>query len=689
MSRSEALLANDRGIALFRSGRRDEAIASFARAIELDPQYAEAHFNLGSALRRTGESEAAIASYRKALDLRPNLMAAHLGIGEVLSDLGRFAEAIAAFDRALALEPNAAVVHNNLSLALRKAGESRRALQVLDRAIALKPDYALAHGNRASVLLELGRDEEALDAMERALSLQPLNSDYLTSLVGLLRESGRAHQAVSICDQLVRAIPTHAEAFAELANSLLAAGDVDNAQAACARALTLNSRLAKAHNCLGNILRDQGRVEDAIGSFRTALDLEPDLAVVRSNLVFTMQFAPGYGSDALLQENLRWAELHEAPLLAHHRPHPNRRSKDRPLRVGYVSPYFRSHAAAFFLWPVLSHHDPAAVQVVCYSSTRAGDAITQKFKSLNHAWHDVAGLSDDALASQVRADEIDILVDTALHMEGTRLFTFARKPSPVQVTWLGYPGTTGLRSIDYRLTDPYLDPVGASEAVFSERTVRLPRTFWCYAPLGPTPPVSGLPAQRNGYVTFGCFNNFAKVTGDTMELWSRVLRAASTARLALLSPPGTHRSAVLDRFERSGVSADRIRFVPRVPPDDYLRLYNTVDLCLDTTPYPGHTTTIDALWMGVPVVTLAGQTTVGRGGVSILSNMELTSLIARTPDEYVDIAVATVKDLDALAGLRLGLRERLGASPLMNARQFTGDLEEAYARMWSDYCENA
>ena len=328
------------------------------------------------------------------------------------------------------------------------------------------------------------------------------------------------------------------------------------------------------------------------------------------------------------------------------------------------------------------------MRVFCYSGVKRPDAITQRFRDLNQVWRDVAGLTDDRLAEQIRADEIDILIDIALHMEGSRLLTFCRKPAPVQVTWLGYPGTTGLTSIDYRLTDPYLDPVGENDAVYSERSVRLPKTFWCYAPLAPTPDVSGLPARRTGHVSFGCFNNFFKVTQETLVLWSRVLHAVPNSSLTILSQPGVHRQAVLEVFEGSGVSPDRIRFVPRQHPDDYLRLYETIDLGLDTTPYPGHTTTIDSLWMGVPVVTLAGQTAVGRGGVSILSNTGLTSLIARNPDEFVAIAVATVKDLDALAALRLTLRDRLVASPLMDAGQFATDLEDAYAGMWSTYCDS-
>lgn len=673
--------------ALLARGALEEAIAEYGRAIALSPGYAEAHLNLGNALYRKGDLPAAFASFQQALALRPDFAEAQTAIGNVLMDQRRISEAIDAYRKVLALRPGDAAACNNLAIALRKTGEPHEALCALDEAIAQAPDAALSHLNRGTILVDLGRYEEALDATRKAFMLQPGLAGALTNFVRLLAELGRRQEAIATCQSAMEDDPARADAFSELARLRQEAGEVDAAHAACIKALALDPGLAQAHHYLGNVLRDQGRLDEAIRSYRAALDLTPDDEIIRSALAFTVQFASNYDAAAILRENRRWAELHETPLQSSIAVHTNDRRKDRPLRVGYVAPYFHRHVAAQFLLPVLSRHDSARVIVFCYSGVKFPDDVTQAFKDMNHSWRDVAGLADDALARQIRADEIDILVDIALHMEGSRLLTFARKPAPVQVTWLGYPGTTGLTSIDYRLSDPYLDPAGGSDAVYSERTIRLPNTFWCYTPLGPTPEVSGLPAQRTGELSFGCFNNFHKVTRETLLLWSRVLRAVPDARLTILSQPGSHRQAVQRLFEDAGVSAGRIRFIARVAPDDYWRLYDGIDLCLDTTPYPGHTTTLDSLWMGVPVVTLAGPTVVGRGGVSILSNMNLTSLIARTEDEYVDIAAAIARDIDALAGLRATLRERLRASPLMDATQFAADLEDAYARMWSDYCE--
>jgi protein O-GlcNAc transferase len=667
--------------------RYDEAIAGYKRAIQLNPKYVHAHFNLGNALRGKGEYEKAIASYQKALELNPSLAEAHNGIGNVYVDLDRTDDAIAAFKKVIAMRPNQAMGYNNLATALRKKGQTEEAFQALQKAVALQPNYVVALSNFGIMLGDRGKYEEALNCLKKAVSLNPGYVEGLSSLIRMLRDLGRAHDAIAICKEIIRAIPNYAEAHGELGLLLQETGKIDEALAACQKALALKPNLPEAHNNLGNVLRDQGQLEGAIQSYRRALELKPDMIGIRSNLAFTLQFASGYDNAAILDENRRWGEIFEKPLLAEHRPHGNRRTKDRPLKIGYVSPYFRSHCAASFLMPLLSNHDPGRVQVYCYSGVRQADPITQGFKNLNHAWRDTAGLLDAQLAKQIRDDQIDILVDTVLHMQDARLLTFARKPAPVQVTWLGYPGTTGLSSIDYRLTDPHLDPLGQGDAFYTERLIRLPSTFWCYAPLMETPGVSPLPAKATGRITFGCFNNFHKVTSATLDLWSKVLGAIPDSRLIILSQPGGHRETVRERFERSGIDPGRIEFVARQPLDEYYRGYRQVDLCLDTIPYPGHTTTLDSLWMGVPVITLAGNTTVGRGGVSILTNMNLLNLIAKTAEEYVAIARAIKDDLEALSALRLTLRDRLRGSPLMNAKQFATDLENAYAKMWDAYCQ--
>lgn len=339
-----------------------------------------------------------------------------------------------------------------------------------------------------------------------------------------------------------------------------------------------------------------------------------------------------------------------------------------------------------YLLPLLREHDRASFDIVCYSNNRSDDSFTGRFRDLAPTWCDIARLSDDAAAARVRDDRIDILVDTTLHMEGNRLLVFARRPAPVQVTFAGYPGSTGLQSIDYRLSDIHLDPPGSDGARYAETTWRLPNTFWCYDPVGAAVTVNDSPAMTTGSITFGCLNNFAKVNSRVLALWSRVLTAIPGSRLIVLAHEGRHRSDAIAALVTSGVAPERIEFVGYRSRQRYLELFRRIDISLDTFPYNGHTTSLDSLWMGVPVVTLVGDTVVGRAGLSQLSNLGLPELVARTGDEFVDIARGLASDPHRLLALRRGLRARMEASPLMDAGGFARDIEAAYRAMWRAWC---
>jgi predicted O-linked N-acetylglucosamine transferase (SPINDLY family) len=327
------------------------------------------------------------------------------------------------------------------------------------------------------------------------------------------------------------------------------------------------------------------------------------------------------------------------------------------------------------------------VEVFVYAEGSTDEGVMGHLRPMISGFRSTTGLSNGQVAELIRRDRIDILVDMKLHTSHHRLPAFARKPAPVQVTYLAYCGTTGLSAIDYRLSDPYLDPPGCDEAVYSEQTVRLPETYWCYGPPSEAPPCSGVPALQSGHVTFGCLNNFCKVTGATLAAWSRLLQAAPDAHLLLHAQAGGHRDRVRDYLSGQGVSADRLSFAEKVSLAEYFRLYARIDVALDPFPYGGGTTTCDALWMGVPVVSLAGQTAVGRGGLSILTNAGLPELAARDVDDYVRIAAALASDVRRLTELRSTLRERMQRSPLMDASRFARNVETAYRGMWRHWCE--
>jgi predicted O-linked N-acetylglucosamine transferase (SPINDLY family) len=371
-------------------------------------------------------------------------------------------------------------------------------------------------------------------------------------------------------------------------------------------------------------------------------------------------------------------------------PRAGERSADRRLRVGYVSPGFGAGATGLFLLPLLEAHDHQRHEIVCYSSVRTPDAITERCRAQADVWRSVTNVSDERLADIIRQDRIDILVDLTMHSADNRLLVFARKPAPVQVTYLAYAGTTGLDSMDYRLTDPYLDPLAAMKAsdqpIYSEESIRLPETYWCYRPLIETPAVNALPALLTGHITFGCLNTFAKVTAPTLAAWTGLLRAMPEARLLLHIRPGKGRDRVRDLFAQGGISPERVTFAGWLPMAGYFQLYQHIDVALDPFPYGGGATTCDALWMGVPVVSLAGQTAVGRGGLSILSNLGLADLVARDVEQYVRIACELAGDLPRLSGLRATLRERMQNSPLMDAPRFARHVEAAYREMWRRWC---
>ena len=450
-------------------------------------------------------------------------------------------------------------------------------------------------------------------------------------------------------------------------------GRMDQARRLLARALRLRPDLAAAHAALGNLHKDAGRIELALASYRRALALAPGDPVNHANLVYMTSFDPGAGPGELLREALGWARTHTGDL----RPQPPDHRPGSALRIGYVSPDFRYHCQAFFTVPLFANHDREAFGIYAYSSVHKPDAITAQLRACCTTWRDCAALDDAQVADLVRQDGIDILVDLTMHMANARQRLFAQKPAPVQVAWLAYPGTTGLGAMDVRLTDPFLDPPGTHADWYSERSIRLPHTFWCYHPLADGPDPGPLPALEQGRVTFGCLNNPCKVHPGVLALWDRVLQAVPGSRLRLLAHEGGHRRQILDAFQDPG----RIDFVPFLPRQDYLDQYRRIDLCLDTFPYTGHTTSLDAYWMGVPVVTRVGETVVGRAGLSQLQNLGLPELAAWDDDDFVRIAADLAADLPRLGELRAGLRARMEASPLMDAPRFARDLEAVYRRL--------
>jgi len=404
------------------------------------------------------------------------------------------------------------------------------------------------------------------------------------------------------------------------------------------------------------------------------------------NLLNTLHYDPAWDMHSIFAEHVEWNRLHAEPLQRLILPHANERDPMRRLRIGYVSPDFRHHPVGRFILPLLESHDRRQVEVFGYCQLAVPDQLTAKLRSHTDTWRNITALSDQQAAELIRQDRIDILVDLAGHTADNRLLVFARKPAPVQVTYLGYPTTTGLAAIDYRLSDRYLKPDQSDDPYFTEQSIRLEGTYWCYEPSLVNQAVNELPALSAKTITLGCLNNFCKVSPAALETWAGLLNKLDDSRLVLHSGHGSHRERVIRLMADRGIAADRLEIVGRVSPEEYFKTYQRIDIALDPFPFAGGTTTCDALWMGVPVVTLAGRTVVGRAGVSILSNVGLPELIARTPEDYVKIAVDLAGDMPRLAELRSILRRRMEESPLMDKMSYARGIEAAYRAMWRTWC---
>ena len=666
--------------------RNDEAADSIRRALTLRPNWPEASSNLGNVLRNLGRLDEAVAACRQALALKPDYAIAHNNLANALKDQGHRDEAITAYRRAVALNPNYAKALGNLGLALYGAGQLDEAIAAYRRAIALQPDNPDHHNNLGNALGDTGHLDEAIAAYRQAVALQPNRPDTLGTLGNACYDKGQLEEAIAAYRQAIALKPNNPEAYSNLGISLQRQGCPDEALAAFRQALSLNPEFPKAHSNIGNALSDQGRLDEAAAAYRQALALKPDYASAHSNLVLGLHYHPGYDAPALARELRTWNLQHAAPLQKFITPHANTRDPARRLRIGYVSPDLRNHVVGRFLLPLLAHHDKTQFEIFAYAQVAVPDAMTHRLQAHIDTYRTTVGLSDLQAADLIRRDQIDILVDLAMHTAGNRLLIFALKPAPVQVTYLAYCASTGMDTIDYRLSDPYLDPPGMDESIYSEKTVRLPETYWCYEPCVAPLDVGPLPALAQGRITFGCLNNFCKVTEPTLAAWAQILRSVPTSHLLLHAHPGTHRQNVLGRLARANIDPARIAFAGKVPAPDYFRLYQQIDIALDTFPFGGGTTTCDALYMGVPVISLLGQTAVGRGGLSILSNLGAPELVAHSPDQYIHLATTLANDLPRLTELRATLRRRMEQSPLMDAPRFARHVEAAYRQMWKIWC---
>lgn len=678
------------GVIRFHSGMGESAVALIRQAISFNSNFPDAYNNLGNVLKELGRLDESIESYSYAIALKPDFAMALSNLGNTFRDIGKFDDAITCLQRALAINTDNPDILNDLGNVLMDQGKLDEAIAYFKKTLAISPDSAAAHNNLGNALMDQGKLDKAISCFQIAIALEPAYANAYNNLGVALAKQGRLDEAASSYRKSLELNPDYALAYNNLGSAYRDMGRLDEAVASYTKAITIRTEYHEAYNNLAVILAEQGKLAEAFEHYRKSLAIKPDYAPAHSNLIFAMNYSPAVTSEEIFEESCRWNKMHAGPNTARSVTHCNDPSPRRRLRIGYVSPDFREHSVSYFFEPLVANHDRDKIEVHCYSDVINPDKTTRRLKRLADSWLNCIDLTDEALADRISHDRIDILIDLAGHTAHNRLTVFAKKPTPVQVTWLGYPNTTGLSTMDYRLTDAVVDPEGTSDSLHSEKLYRLPESFLCYKPPTRYPRVLPLPAYENGFVTFGSFNNLTKMTPEVIDLWGEILRLVTGSRLVLknkaLADPSTL-SRYRQMFADNGIDPERVGLLSYEPSTKgHLALYNRVDIALDPFPYNGTTTTCEALWMGVPVIILRGDRHAGRVGASILHNVGLNDLVAKTTDEYLNIARNLAKDRRKLADLRRKLRKRMAGSPLCNAGEFTKHVEEAYRCMWHAWC---
>ena len=600
---------------------------------------------------------------------------------------GRFGDAEAGYRRLLALQPGRADVLFNLAAALHQQGRLEEAAAAWRDTVRLAPGLAQAHYNLGTALDALRRPDEAAAAYRAAIAADATLAEAHSNLGNILSAQGRLDDAIACFRRALALAPERPGLHYNLANALNDRGALEQAADAYRAAIALKPDHADARANLAIVLMNQGRIGDADAEFRRALGIAPDNTDIRSNWLFCLNYETDVSAEDVFAAHRDW-ETHlpaASPTV-----HANDRTPTRRLKVGYVSPDMRMHSVAYFVEPLLQAHDRQAVEVTCYADVAKPDRVTARLETLADRWVSTVGMSDDALAARVKADAIDILVDCAGHTAHNRLRVFARKPAPVQASWLGYPNSTGLGAIDYRVVDAVTDPPGAADALASEDLVRLAGGFLCYGGADDAPAPAPPPCLSAGSVTFGSFNNPAKLSAVTLDAWAALLKRLPDARLLLKGKPfadAATRDLYRERLAARGIAPKRVELIGWTPGSaHHLKLYERVDIALDPFPYNGTTTTCEALWMGVPVVTLKGDRHGGRVGASLLTRIGAEEWIAETTESYIECAAQLAADPSHLQALRRTLRARVAGSPLCDRAAFARAMETAYREMWRAWC---
>lgn len=639
---------------------------------------------------RAGLPERAVAAYRKVVALFPGTWQVHNNLANLLLDLGRPAEALQAAQAARVLQPDDPLVNANVGRACLRLDRPEDAVPYLRAALQAQPGMHHLRDMLARALLETGRPDEGA-AVFLEIEGQAANDFQLLQLMARFHHRAKRGGDAERCLLRMRQLdPGHAPTYSELAQLYIDYAQYSKASEVSRDGLRLDPDSTVFWNTLANCQSSLGLVDEALMSYRKVLELAPNTPPSHSNLLLTMHYVSGLDPAEIFEEHRRFGRIHAPPALAT-RDFPNTAEPARRLRIGYLSPDIRQHSVAFFLEPLLDHRDRDQFEVYGYGAVKTPDEVTQRLRGKFDQYRSVLDMTMPHMAQTFKADRLDILIDLAGHAGSLHAPVLGYKAAPVQVTYLGYPDTTGIEAVDYRITDWIADPAGA-EATHTEQLVRLPDGFLCFRPPEDLPAIGPPPCIARGHVTFGSFNREFKVSRQVLDLWCRILLAVPGSRMVMKSVAGSDpatREYQFGEFERRGVDRSRVELVGFIGSQkEHLAMYRDIDIALDTFPYHGTTTTLDALLMGVPVVTLSGYNHASRVGASLLTQVGLPEFITHTGDEYVATAVGLAGNPARLAALHGTLRGKLLASTLCDGPGFTRKFEYALRGMWLNWCRN-
>lgn len=675
---------------LYKTGYWGSAETACREAISIQKNNAPAHFLLGLALAAQNRKQEAIAPYQEAIRLQSNFLLAMGSLGQLYFELGNYTESEKIFHSAISTSKisisDKAILLGNLGGVLSAQGKHAEAVPIYQRSLSLNPDHFITHSNLGISLSSLGKLDEALSCYRKAISLKPDYAEGHNNL-GVMLNDQRRHAEAELCFKAaIRLNENYLDAYKNLSMCLLDQNKTHEAEERIKTALSIKHDDYSCLSSLGDIYKAQRKMDAAIDCYKRAIQIKPDHPHCHHSLFSAMQFQAQPDPANWQAHYAQFRSLFEEPLKTIWQNHSNECDPLRTLNIGYVSPDFRNHAITKFIEPILINHDKSQHKIFCYYNNSIRDAVTDRLMGYSDQWLDCQAMTDAQLADQIRKDGIDILVDLTGHLAGNRILMFAHKPAPIQITYLGYPGSTGLSAIDYRLTDEYADPVGA-EVYYTENLLRLPDSLWCYRPTQALPEIEGLPAQRNGYITFGSLNNFSKIDAGSVKLWAQLLHEIPNSRLLIATvPEGKLRQDFIDSFANQGIEESRLAFVGFLDSESFYKTIQQVDIALDPLLVNGATTTCEALWLGVPTLSLIGERFLSRAGFSILHAAGLSEFAAETQDDYLRIAKYYAANLAQLAEIRAGLREKVSVSALAADQAFTKNLEKAYRKVWASWC---